>query len=539
MTRPDAHVLRLVDADDAVEAARGEPEFHRGGAGLGGQAAATPGAGQAPPHLDGRQDLGQEVRHGEPRPADHGPAGPVDQRLDPEAVAVVARRHPFEESGRLLLRHAGPERVPPERLLGVDDGQLVEVARRRRGAGPVAASSASGCRAGPWMPTVSRAGARARRPARGRDPGRAVGGVELVGPEGPHGTVARPPADHLDPDLARLAVGDVGHELPGGAPEPRPVDLDGIARSQPGPTGGAAQVSHVCGAEEHRGTSTPFLPARRGWAGASLAPPYPDAMALDLPRTLSPSKVVAFTNCPLAFRFSQIEHRPEPPSPHAVKGTLVHAALEGLFWHHSPGSADAGRGAGRARPLLGGAPARRRIRGARARPRRGRRRSWPTRARWSTITSSWRIPNEARAVGIELGVETVVDGMRLRGIIDRLDVTADGSLIVVDYKTGRAPSERFERGSMGGVQTYALLCESLLGRAPAEVRLLYLRQPVAISSVPSRADHPRPAPAGRGRVVRHRAGLRRRGLPPPRRPPVQPLPLQDLLPRLRRVTRPQ
>ncbi|HTU39405.1 MAG TPA: PD-(D/E)XK nuclease family protein, partial [Acidimicrobiales bacterium] len=89
------------------------------------------------------------------------------------------------------------------------------------------------------------------------------------------------------------------------------------------------------------------------------------------------------------------------------------------------------------------------------------------------------------AVGVELGVETMVDGMRLRGIIDRLDVGPDGSLIVVDYKTGRAPSERFERGSLGGVQTYALLCESLLGRAPAEVRLLYLRQPIAISSVPS------------------------------------------------------
>ena len=58
-------------------------------------------------------------------------------------------------------------------------------------------------------------------------------------------------------------------------------------------------------------------------------------MALDLPRTLTPSKVTAFTNCPLAFRFSVIEHRPEPPSPHAVKGTLVHAALEGLFWNHA------------------------------------------------------------------------------------------------------------------------------------------------------------------------------------------------------------
>src|SRR6202012_2937688 len=75
-----------------------------------------------------------------------------------------------------------------------------------------------------------------------------------------------------------------------------------------------------------------------GVARRAPTPSYPDGMALDLPRTLSPSKVVAFTNCPLAFRYSQIERRPEPPSPHAVKGTLGHAALEGLFWHHVPGS---------------------------------------------------------------------------------------------------------------------------------------------------------------------------------------------------------
>src|ERR1700757_255832 len=60
-------------------------------------------------------------------------------------------------------------------------------------------------------------------------------------------------------------------------------------------------------------------------------------MALSPPRTLSPSKVSAFTSCPLAFRFSQIERRPEPPSVPAVKGTLVHAALERLFWLHPAG----------------------------------------------------------------------------------------------------------------------------------------------------------------------------------------------------------
>jgi putative RecB family exonuclease len=207
-------------------------------------------------------------------------------------------------------------------------------------------------------------------------------------------------------------------------------------------------------------------------------------VALDPPRTLSPSKVTAFTNCPLAFRFSQIERRPEPPSPHSVKGTLVHAALEGLFWDHPPGDrtpaaaavelarawdmlqdddeyVQLGLDADEAPAFLADAQA--------------------------LVDNYFRLedPNEARAVGVELGVETMVDGMRLRGIIDRLDVAPDGSLVVVDYKTGRAPAQRYERGSMGGVHTYALLCESVLGRTPREVRLLYLREPIAISTVAS------------------------------------------------------
>jgi putative RecB family exonuclease len=93
-------------------------------------------------------------------------------------------------------------------------------------------------------------------------------------------------------------------------------------------------------------------------------------------------------------------------------------------------------------------------------------------------------PTAVHTVGVELGVEIHNDdGLRLRGIIDRLDIGPDGALTVVDYKTGRAPSERYEHGRMGGVQTYALLCEQALGRAPVEVRLLHLRDPVTISAI--------------------------------------------------------
>ena len=202
-------------------------------------------------------------------------------------------------------------------------------------------------------------------------------------------------------------------------------------------------------------------------------------MALDLPRTLTPSKVSAFTSCPLAFRYSQIERLPEPPSPHSVKGTFVHAALEGLFWRHGAGRrsraaaedelarvwADRGEDPEYAELGLSAEDESAFLADARR-----------------LIDNYFRLedPDAVRTIGVEIGVETMVDGMRLRGIIDRLDVAADGSLIVVDYKTGRTPSERFERGSLGGVQIYALLCESMLGRAPVEVRLLYLREPVAI-----------------------------------------------------------
>src|SRR3984885_14340771 len=60
-------------------------------------------------------------------------------------------------------------------------------------------------------------------------------------------------------------------------------------------------------------------------------------MALALPRSLSPSKLSAFKDCPLAFRFAAIDRLPEAPAPHMVKGTLVHSALERLFWDHPRG----------------------------------------------------------------------------------------------------------------------------------------------------------------------------------------------------------
>ena len=94
-------------------------------------------------------------------------------------------------------------------------------------------------------------------------------------------------------------------------------------------------------------------------------------------------------------------------------------------------------------------------------------------------------PSTITPVGLEMQLEFDLDGIFLRGIIDRLEENAAGELIITDYKTGRAPAPAFQKARLGGVHFYSLLCERVLGRRPARVQLLFLGQPVVIDTVPT------------------------------------------------------
>ena len=204
----------------------------------------------------------------------------------------------------------------------------------------------------------------------------------------------------------------------------------------------------------------------------------------DLPATLSPSKVTSFRDCALAFRFTVIERLADLPTVATVRGTFVHRVLERLFWHHPAGQRTPSAAAwelDRAwdelqsdddlRMLALGPDERARMRADAE----------------SLVSNYFRLedPDEIRPVGVELSLEARVDDMRLRGIIDRLDLLPDGSLEVVDYKTGRAPSVNFEQSKLIGVHLYALLTEAVLGRPPVRVKLLHLQEPVSIVAEPT------------------------------------------------------
>src|ERR1035438_82678 len=85
-----------------------------------------------------------------------------------------------------------------------------------------------------------------------------------------------------------------------------------------------------------------------GTSPAGTDPAGTDAAGPGAGRALSPSRAGDFLACPLLYRFRVIDRLPEPPSPAAARGTLVHAVLEHLFDRPA-----AGRTPEAARSLLG------------------------------------------------------------------------------------------------------------------------------------------------------------------------------------------
>lgn len=193
---------------------------------------------------------------------------------------------------------------------------------------------------------------------------------------------------------------------------------------------------------------------------------------------LSPSRAADFMQCPMLYRFRVVDRLPEPPSPAAARGTLVHAVLEQLFdlpahertsanatgllpqaWsrmvEEAPGLADMLHGDEATSITV---------------------EDWFEQAaefveRWFTLED----PTRLEPVERELYVEARVEDLVIRGYVDRLDRADDGRLRVVDYKTGRAPSETFEGRALFQLKFYALALWRSRGVLPARLQLVYLR----------------------------------------------------------------
>src|SRR4051794_29842417 len=210
------------------------------------------------------------------------------------------------------------------------------------------------------------------------------------------------------------------------------------------------------------------------------------------PRALSPSRAADFMHCPLLYRFRTIDRLPEPPDAMATRGTVVHAVLERLF-DLAPDERTIEAAAALIKPeweaLLEAEPE---IAALFAEDADGALlRDWLTSAEALLATyfdledpTRLRLPAER-----ELMVECELpSGVRLRGIVDRLDIAPDGALRVVDYKTGRAPDERFEARALFQMKFYALVLWRTRGVIPRVLQLLYLGNREILRYAPDEAD---------------------------------------------------
>lgn len=190
---------------------------------------------------------------------------------------------------------------------------------------------------------------------------------------------------------------------------------------------------------------------------------------------LSPSRANDFEQCPLMFRLRVVDQIPEDPSPAATLGTLVHEVLERLYDAPAPERTeeaafallDAGWAA-----MVAADPTLSHLHVDAAAER-----AWLADARsrvetYFTLENPQRLEPAAREEFVEWQLP---DGPLLRGVIDRVDVAPDGSIRVVDYKTGKTPAAQYGSQAKFQMRFYALLVERLRGRMPDVLQLLYLR----------------------------------------------------------------
>jgi len=191
-----------------------------------------------------------------------------------------------------------------------------------------------------------------------------------------------------------------------------------------------------------------------------------------LPKSLSPSRLSDFQACPRRYQHASVERLPQPASYASAKGRFVHYVFEQLFLLENNE-----RTIARAREFV--EPAKTEILTEDVRLDIGLDDALLAKMLSETEAIIVRYfemedPSTVTSEGVELRLGVEVNGAPLYGILDRLDRDADGSLTIVDYKTGALPNRNYDSSTFANTELYAALCEAKLGERPSTIRLMYV-----------------------------------------------------------------
>lgn len=205
--------------------------------------------------------------------------------------------------------------------------------------------------------------------------------------------------------------------------------------------------------------------------------PQPPEGGYRPPEYLSASSIQTWRQCPLKFRYGRLDGLPEAPSEHLLLGNFVHEVLEN-FYQRPPEERNLTNArsisafvwansnwAEAVAPVLATEDAVRAFR-------------W---AAWWCIENLWVIedPTKVKADGVEREFLTEVEGVRVRGFIDRFTLGDDGAT-VSDYKTGKLPRSQYMSDKWFQLGLYAKMVSTDLGVDVRNMELLYLKEGVRL-----------------------------------------------------------
>lgn len=194
-------------------------------------------------------------------------------------------------------------------------------------------------------------------------------------------------------------------------------------------------------------------------------------MAFTPPKHLSPSSINTFLQCPLKFKFSKIDGLVEPPTEATLMGNFVHSVLEDLYALEPDN-----RTIHSAKQLM--------------------RRQWDeaygvqvaeivapnklNQFRWNSwfcVENLWQLeePSTVHPDGIEFELNHTLQGVQMKGFIDRFNFNEEGNIVVSDYKTGKVPRKEWASDKFFQLYIYAaLLHETGVGKVE-KLQLMYLK----------------------------------------------------------------
>ena len=192
------------------------------------------------------------------------------------------------------------------------------------------------------------------------------------------------------------------------------------------------------------------------------------------PPHLSPSSMSTFHQCPLKFRYSKIDKIPDSPSEATLLGNFVHDVCE-QFYMREPEERtrellkqllrsvwNVGDWENRIHPYVVG---------------KHKVIEFMHRALWAA-ENLWAVENpvDINPEGLEYELNGEVNGVTLKGFIDRLSFEEDGA-VISDYKTGKVPKPQYGDKFLQ-LKIYGTLIDELKIAKTARLELLYLKDGV-------------------------------------------------------------